>query len=120
MSLLHAKTLVIDGVWSTVGSTNMDFMSMSTNDEVNAVILNREFAVAMENMFVRDLADSRQIQWEEWKQRPLPLRIRAMVYSSVCPLVVDGPGTFLVVNNWYGLQEYGRLSVLNGPKSYSL
>jgi len=75
-SLLHAKTAVIDEVWSTVGSTNMDNLSMLSNDEVNAVILNREFAVEMENMFVRDLADSRQIQWEEWKQRPLPLRIR--------------------------------------------
>jgi cardiolipin synthase A/B len=75
-SLLHAKTAVIDEVWSTVGSTNMDKMSMLTNNEVNAVILNREFAVEMENMFVRDLADSRQIQWEEWKQRPLALRIK--------------------------------------------
>ena len=75
-SLLHAKTAVVDEVWSTVGSTNMDNMSMLTNDEVNAVILNQEFAVEMENMFVRDLADSRQIQWEEWKQRPLSLRIK--------------------------------------------
>ena len=42
--LLHAKTLVIDDIWSTVGSTNMDFWSFSTNDEVNAIILSREFA----------------------------------------------------------------------------
>jgi len=46
--LLHAKTLVIDGVWSTVGSTNMEGWSFSTNDEVNAVILSREFAAEME------------------------------------------------------------------------
>ena len=46
-ALLHAKTLVIDGVWSTVGSTNMDFWSFSTNDEVNAVILSPGFAVRM-------------------------------------------------------------------------
>jgi cardiolipin synthase len=75
-SLLHAKTAVIDEVWSTVGSTNMDNMSMLTNDEVNAIVLNKEFAIEMENMFVSDLADSRQIQWDEWKQRPLPLRIK--------------------------------------------
>ena len=56
--LLHAKTLVIDGVWSTVGSTNMDFWSFSTNDEVNAVILSREFAMEMEKMFAVDLAES--------------------------------------------------------------
>ncbi len=75
-SLLHAKTAVVDGVWSTVGSTNMDNMSLLTNDEVNAVILNREFALEMENMFVRDLADSRQIQWNEWEKRSLTLRIK--------------------------------------------
>ncbi len=51
-SLLHAKTAVIDRVWSTVGSTNMDFLSLLNNDEVNAVILSREFAAEMENMFV--------------------------------------------------------------------
>lgn len=75
-SLLHAKTAVIDKVWSTVGSTNMDFWSFLSNDEVNAVILSREFATEMEKMFVRDLADSRQIQWDEWKKRPLLPRIR--------------------------------------------
>jgi cardiolipin synthase len=75
-SLLHAKTAVVDKVWSTVGSTNMDFLSLLNNDEVNAVILSHEFAVEMEKMFVRDLADSRQIQWDEWKKRPLLPRIR--------------------------------------------
>jgi cardiolipin synthase len=74
--LLHAKTLVIDGVWSTVGSTNMDFWSFSSNDEVNAVILSREFATEMEKMFARDLAESDQIRWEEWKKRPLRLKIK--------------------------------------------
>ncbi|HME43879.1 MAG TPA: phospholipase D-like domain-containing protein [Syntrophorhabdales bacterium] len=74
--LLHAKTLVIDDVWSTVGSTNMEWWSFSTNDEVNAVILNREFAMEMEKMFARDLAESDQIRWEEWKKRPLLIKIR--------------------------------------------
>ncbi|MDT8444793.1 MAG: phospholipase D-like domain-containing protein [Desulfuromonadales bacterium] len=60
-SLLHAKTAVIDQVWSTVGSTNMDFLSLLNNDEVNAVILNRAFAVEMEKMFVGDLENSSQI-----------------------------------------------------------
>ncbi len=75
-SLLHAKTAVIDKVWSTVGSTNMDFLSLLHNDEVNAVILSREFAGEMEKMFATDLAESDQIQWNEWKERPLFPRIR--------------------------------------------
>jgi cardiolipin synthase len=74
-ALLHAKTAVIDGVWSTVGSTNMDYWSLLSDDEVNAVILSHEFAVQMEKMFAGDLAESDQIQWEEWKKRPLLPRI---------------------------------------------
>lgn len=75
-SLLHAKTAVVDQVWSTVGSTNLDFLSLLDNDEVNAVVLSREFAAEMEEMFTRDLADSRQIQWDEWEKRPWLPRIR--------------------------------------------
>ena len=74
--LLHAKTLVIDGVWSTVGSTNMEWWSFSTNDEVNAVILSPEFATEMETMFAEDLAESDEIRWEEWKKRPLLIKVR--------------------------------------------
>ncbi len=75
-ALLHAKTAVIDGVWSTVGSTNMDFWSFLKNDEINAIILSRQFAVEMEKMFAADLKDSVQIQLENWKKRPLFPRIR--------------------------------------------
>jgi cardiolipin synthase len=77
--LLHAKTLVIDGVWSTVGSTNMDFWSFSINDEVNAVILNREFAMEMEKMFAADLAESDGIVSEEWEKRPLLSKLRELL-----------------------------------------
>lgn len=80
-SLLHAKTAVIDKVWSTVGSTNMDFFSLLNNDEVNAVILSHEFAGEMEKMFATDLADSKQIRWEEWRNRPLLARIREWVVN---------------------------------------
>jgi len=75
-SLLHAKTAVIDSVWSTVGSTNLDFLSLLSNDEVNAIILSKEFAAEMEKMFAGDLADSRQILREEWEKSPLLPRIR--------------------------------------------
>jgi cardiolipin synthase len=75
-ALLHAKTAVVDNVWSTVGSTNMDFLSLLKNDEVNAIILSHEFAGEMEKMFVRDLVHSTQIQRDEWINRPLFPRIR--------------------------------------------
>jgi len=80
-SLLHAKTATVDQVWSTVGSTNMDFLSLLNNDEVNAVVLSKEFAAGMEQMFVRDLADSRQIQLGEWAKRPLLHKVREWLVS---------------------------------------
>jgi cardiolipin synthase len=54
----------------------MDFWSFSTNDEVNAVILSREFAIEMEKMFATDLGESDQIRREDWEERPLLSRIR--------------------------------------------
>lgn len=75
-ALLHAKTAVIDEVWSTVGSTNMDYWSFASDDEVNAVILNHEFATEMEKMFAGDLAESDQILWEKWKKRPFFRKIK--------------------------------------------
>ncbi|HSO46127.1 MAG TPA: phospholipase D-like domain-containing protein, partial [Rhodoferax sp.] len=60
-ALLHAKTAVIDGVWSTVGSTNLDWRSFLDNDEVNAVVLGREFAAQMQAMHQQDLDASQRI-----------------------------------------------------------
>ena len=74
--VLHAKTTVIDGVWSTVGSTNLDYWSLLSDDEVNAVVLSREFAVEMERTFAGDLAQSDQIQWDKWGKRPLSQKIK--------------------------------------------
>ena len=86
--LLHAKTAVIDNVWSTVGSTNMDFWSFSINDEVNAVILSKEFAAEMEKMFATDLAESDEIRLEEWKKRPVVDKIKEWIAHQFRTLVV--------------------------------
>jgi cardiolipin synthase A/B len=75
-SLLHAKTIVIDEVWSTVGSTNLDPRSFLHNDEVNAVVLGYDFARDMLAMFQRDIGQSREITAEDWRQRPVGDRMR--------------------------------------------
>jgi len=75
-AMLHAKTAVIDGVWSTVGSTNMDLWSFLRSDEVNAIILGRDFAAEMGRMFQQDIEDSRQIHLEQWKTRPFSDRAK--------------------------------------------
>jgi len=75
-ALLHSKTAVIDGVWSTVGSTNLDWRSFLDNDEINAVIIGREFGQKMQAMFTKDLAASEAILAESWERRPLSSRFK--------------------------------------------
>lgn len=78
-ALLHAKTAVIDGVWSTVGSTNLDWLSFVYNNEINAVVLGTEIGEAMEAMFTKDLADSVRIDPEQWRKRPFSVRVREWI-----------------------------------------
>jgi cardiolipin synthase len=68
-ALLHAKTALIDGVWSTVGSTNLDWRSFVHNQEVNAVVLGKEFGQRMRAAFDDDLAQSKQVTLEQWQRR---------------------------------------------------
>ncbi len=75
-ALLHAKTAVIDGIWSTVGSTNMDLRSFLYNDEVNAIFLGADLAQQMEALFGRDLSQSRPVMLEDWLRRPLRDRVK--------------------------------------------
>jgi cardiolipin synthase len=74
--LLHAKTAVIDGVWSTVGSTNLDWRSFMDNDEIDAVILGRDFAAQMNAMFAADLAASQAIDPTTWHDRPVQFKLK--------------------------------------------
>jgi cardiolipin synthase len=73
-ALMHSKTAVIDGVWSTVGSTNLDWRSFLHNQEVNAIVLGTEFGDHMRDAFQRDLALSEQITLETWRQRSVVVR----------------------------------------------
>lgn len=75
-ALLHAKTAIIDGVWSTIGSTNLDWRSFLHNDEVNAVVLGPEFAAQMQAMFEKDLAASDLITLDQWRHRSLTQRLK--------------------------------------------
>ena len=74
--MLHSKTVLIDGVWSTVGSTNLDWRSFLHNQEVNVAILGAEFGAKMRASFEEDVAASREITREEWRRRPFSLKVR--------------------------------------------
>ena len=66
--MVHAKTAVIDGVWSTVGSTNIDRQSFLYNNEINVIVIGKDFADKMEEMFEQDLTASDEVTGEKWSQ----------------------------------------------------
>ncbi|CAN5223740.1 phospholipase D-like domain-containing protein [soil metagenome] len=69
-SMMHAKTFVVDGMWSTVGSLNFDNRSISFNNESNIVVLDAGFGQQMNEIFLEDLRYSKEIKLEEFRRRP--------------------------------------------------
>jgi len=65
------KVMTVDGLWVTVGSTNFDTRSFSTNDEANLNVYDGAFASEQQRIFEQDLERSRRITLEEWERRPL-------------------------------------------------
>jgi cardiolipin synthase len=80
--VLHSKTVVVDGVWSVVGSSNFDHRSVVFNDEVDAVVLGEDTAQALEAMFEDDRAAATPIDLAAWNQRPVIVRIKEL-YARV-------------------------------------
>jgi cardiolipin synthase A/B len=78
-ALLHSKTAVIDGVWSTVGSTNLDWRSFLHNQELNAVVLGQDFGTQMRAVFKRDLALSEEVTLAEWRRRGVDARFKELL-----------------------------------------
>lgn len=74
-ALLHAKTMVIDGIWATVGSTNLDHRSFALNEELNVVVYDADVAGRLEAVFQQDLANSRQVTYKDWSHRGLTSRL---------------------------------------------
>ena len=79
--MLHAKTAVVDRVWSTVGSSNLDYRSFIHNDEVNAVIVGADIGKRLEDLFRSDLQRSREISLQEWEDRSWLERITEWIAS---------------------------------------
>jgi len=74
-ALLHAKTMVIDGVWATIGSTNLDNRSFALNDELNLIVYSRAVAGRLERIFADDIAVSRSVTYDDWRKRGLASKI---------------------------------------------
>ncbi len=68
-TMMHAKTMVVDGAWTTIGSSNFDDRSFRLNDEVNVNIYDDGIGAQMEAMFHADLARSEEITLRKWFRR---------------------------------------------------
>jgi cardiolipin synthase len=85
--MIHSKTATIDGVWSTVGSANIDRYSLLGNYEINLEVYSERFAAQMERMFELDKTNARELTLEEWEGRPLPAKVVERVLANLSPLV---------------------------------
>jgi len=67
--LLHAKVMTVDGIWATIGSTNLDSRSFALNEELNAVVYHTTVVAQLEQVFADDLKYSRKIEYQQWRGR---------------------------------------------------
>ena len=86
-AMVHAKTATIDGIWSTVGTANVDRLSLVGNFEVNAEFYDEELAQQMEKIFANDSLNTHEITLKEWQRRPLLQRLAEIILLPLRPLL---------------------------------
>ena len=84
-TMFHCKLLIVDGLWTSVGSSNLDNRSLRLNDEANVNVLDAGFAARQAAIFERDRADSRRISLEEWQRRPLLEKLTTPFREAFAP-----------------------------------
>lgn len=86
-AMVHAKTATVDGQWTTIGTANIDRLSLSGNYEVNVEIYDESIAAQMEQIFDTDLTNSRQLTIDEWDRRPAVARFSEIILAPLRPLL---------------------------------
>jgi cardiolipin synthase len=81
--ILHSKTVVVDSVWSAIGSSNIDHRSVIFNDEVDVVVLGSDAARELEDLFAANQAEAKLIEIRAWNRRPIWGRLREMYALAV-------------------------------------
>jgi cardiolipin synthase len=85
--MVHAKTATIDGSWSTIGTANIDRLSMQGNYEINVEIIDESMAKAMEKIFEVDLTNCAELTAAEWESRDIYRRFTEAVLTPLRPLL---------------------------------
>ena len=86
-AMIHAKTMTVDGSWSTVGTANIDRLSLRGNFEVNMSIYSADFAAVMEKIFAVDLTNAFELTLEQWNERSTLARLTEIALRPLAPLL---------------------------------
>jgi cardiolipin synthase len=86
-AMIHAKTMTIDGRWSTIGTANIDRLSLTGNYEVNVEIFDPDLAAHLETVFATDQSNSTRLSAEEWDRRPAAARAVEKLLGPLRPLL---------------------------------
>jgi len=84
---IHSKVIVVDGIFSSVGTANLDFRSLETNFEVNAMIYDEETAEILTNQFLEDQGKSREALLDDWMKRPRLNKIKESFARILSPML---------------------------------
>ena len=84
---IHAKTMVVDGVFCTVGTTNMDYRSFNINFEVNALIYNKKISSELTEFFNDDLKDCEKLELKSWQNRSKRTKLIEAVARLMAPIL---------------------------------
>jgi cardiolipin synthase len=85
--MIHSKTATVDGLWSTIGSANIDRYSMLGNYELNLEVYSSSLAAQMERMFEMDKTNAEELTLQLWERRPIPAKLVERTLASLSPLV---------------------------------
>jgi cardiolipin synthase len=86
-AMIHAKTMTIDGRWSTIGTANIDRLSLTGNYEVNVELFDRGVAEHLERVFATDLTNATQLTPAEWARRGAPAKFTERLLAPLRPLL---------------------------------
>jgi cardiolipin synthase A/B len=86
-AMVHAKTATIDGAWSTIGTANLDRLSLMGNYEINIEITDANVAAEMEDIFTMDSGNCVELTLEQWQHRPVAAKISEIVLTPLRPLL---------------------------------
>ena len=86
-AMVHAKTSTIDGRWSTVGTANIDRLSMTGNYEINVEFIDPAMAAQMERIFATDLSNARELTAEQWAGRGVHRKFTELVLAPLRPFL---------------------------------